>query len=107
MPRIKETGTRTRTVWSLSGTGKRSTCDDCGRRELRVGYRCCVSPLGGGFCQRIRCWKCAEANRVEKRSDLGYLPQWLYYAVMSQPICKVCRAEEVLTGTKRGVMSPT
>lgn len=99
MPKIKEMGTRTREYYSLSGSGKRSSCDDCGRRELRVGYRCYRAP-SYGWCRRIRCWTCAEIKRVEKRGDLGFMPQWLYYAVVGQPLCKACRAEIVLTETK-------
>jgi hypothetical protein len=63
-------GTRTREYWSLSGTGKRSSCDDCGRRELRIGYRCKSGGLSG-FCSRVRCWICAEIKRVEKKTMAG------------------------------------
>jgi len=102
MPKIKEMGTRTREYYSLSGTGRRSTCDDCGRRELRVGYRCYAAP-SEGFCRRIRCWECAEIKRVEKKTDLGFMPGWLYYAVVGQGLCKACRAEEVFTEKKKAV----
>lgn len=103
---MKEMGTRTREYWSLSGTGMRSSCDDCGRPELRVGYRCKAAPMVGSFCRRIRCWKCAEIKRVEKKSQLGdpFLG-WLYYANVGQPLCKACRAEEILTGEKRSTLS--
>jgi hypothetical protein len=102
MPRIKEMGTRTREYWSLSGTGKRSTCDDCGRRELRVGYQCKRSP-SAGFCQRVRCWECAEIKRVERKtmSD-AYGFGWPYYAVVGQALCKACRAEAFLADIKIG-----
>ena len=104
MPKIKEMGTRVREYYSLFGTGKRSTCDDCGRKDLRVGYPCKTAPLVGAWCRRVRCWECAGAFRVEKKQDLGFMPMWLYYAIPAQPICKACRAEIEFTGDKKSVL---
>jgi hypothetical protein len=104
MPKVKDSGTRMREYWSLSSTGKRSTCDECGHPELRVAYQCRAAPVSGGFCRRVRCWECAGAFRVEKKSDYGQFPMWLYYAIPTYPVCKACRAEEVFTETKKGYL---
>jgi hypothetical protein len=40
-------------------------------------------------------------ERAEKKFNPGWMPLSLYYAIVKQPLCKACRAEEVLTGTKK------
>lgn len=88
----------------MSGESPRVACSDCGRKDLRVGYRCKRAPEVGHWCRRIRCWECADVKRVERKGDPGaYGFGWLFYAVVSQPLCKTCRAEETLTESKLGV----
>ena len=100
MPREKATHTRFRSYWSLS-SGSKSSCCDCGREKLRVGYQCRGLDFGHGFCQNVRCWLCAEIKRVEKKTMTDMWTLCLYYAVVGQQLCKSCRAENVLTGSNK------
>jgi hypothetical protein len=105
MPKEKATHTRFRTYWSLSSTGQRSTCCDCGRRDLRVGYQCRGMDYGHGFCQRVRCWLCAGIKRVEKKTMTDMWTLCLYFAVIENQLCKPCRAENELLGEIKVMVS--
>ena len=108
MPRVKAFGTRWREPFLLDWSDQAVSCDECGRPDLRVAYRCWSWPVDGRKCQRNRCWKCAEVKIFYyesttpgmvigvKSESLARGPTVRRYVNVKKGVCKACRAEDVL-----------